>query len=298
MSIDLKPGDTIRRTELHERYGGRRQGGISPSRTSGNVFLITAPDKSDQYGYIYDGFSDRDGFLHYTGEGQFGDQQMAQGNRAVRDHQAEARELHYFIATGTELAYQGEFRYVDHSEPDAPETGNPDETRKVIVFRLEQLTGSPPPLKRRLLDRLDRKPIVEIEVERQLKELVLIEHDREPYEAERREQTLVLAFATALERDGHDVCRLQLWPDGEEAPLFCDVYDKSTRTVFEAKGTVARPAIRMAIGQLADYARLIDPEPARALLLPERPRPDLMDLVRSQGILVVYRDGNSFVTAE
>jgi hypothetical protein len=108
----------------------------------------------------------------------------------------------------------------------------------------------------------------------------------------------VLSFAAYLERQRHDVCRLQLWPEGEAAPSFCDIYDKTTRTVFEAKGTVARPAIRMAIGQLADYARLIDPAPARALLLPEKPRPDLMDLVRSQGISVVYRNANSYVTAD
>jgi hypothetical protein len=54
----------------------------------------------------------------------------------------------------------------------------------------------------------------------------------------------------------------------------------------------------MAIGQLADYARLIDPAPTRALLLPEKPRPDLMDLVRSQDISVVYRGGNGFENAD
>jgi len=52
-------------------------------------------------------------------------------------------------------------------------------------------------------------------------------------------------------QNGHDVCRLQLHPAGEAAPLFCDLYDKTTNTVYESKGTVTRPAIRMAIGQLA-----------------------------------------------
>src|SRR5579859_3311101 len=115
MAIDLSPGDTIRRTELHARFGGRRQGGISPSRESANVFVITAPDRGHQYGYIYDGQGE-DGFFHYTGEGQFGDQQMAQGNRAIRDHEAEGRELHVFQARGTELTYLGRFRYHDYYE--------------------------------------------------------------------------------------------------------------------------------------------------------------------------------------
>jgi hypothetical protein len=56
--------------------------------------------------------------------------------------------------------------------------------------------------------------------------------------------------------------------------LFCDLFDKTTRTLYESKGTVTRAAVRMAIGQLADYARLVDPRPQRVSLLPERPRDD------------------------
>src|SRR4029079_3149054 len=100
MAIELAPGESIRRTELHAKYGGRRQGGISPSRVGPYVFLITAVG-GQAYGYIYDGRSDEDGFFHYTGEGQLGDQRMTQGNRAIRDHQAEGRELHLFEAHGT-----------------------------------------------------------------------------------------------------------------------------------------------------------------------------------------------------
>jgi hypothetical protein len=297
MALDLNPGDTIRRTALHEQYGGRRQGGISPSRASANVFVITAPDRGREFGYIYDGDRD-DGYFHYTGEGQFGDQQMTQGNRAIRDHELEGRELHVFEAQGTELTYRGQFRYHDHYEADAPETGNPRQTRQVIVFRLEQLAGVPAGPGRPRLDRLGHEAIVEIPVEQQLTERVLVEPDWEPYEAERREQTLVRSFAEYLERNGHEVCRLQLWPQDEPAPLFCDVYDKTTRTLFEAKGTVSRPAIRMAIGQLADYARLISPPPnERALLLPMNPRPDLARLAESQGIVIMYPVGNRFETS-
>jgi hypothetical protein len=297
MNIDLKPGDTIRRTELHERYGGRRQGGISPSRTSANVFVITAPDRGPEFGYIYDGDRD-DGYFHYTGEGQYGDEQMAQGNRAIRDHELEGRELHVFEARGTELTYRGQFRYRDHYYADAPETGDPKQTRQVIVFRLEQLAGVPAGPGRPRLDRLGHEAVVEIPVEQQLTERMLIEPGREPYEAERREQSLVLAFAEYLGRHGHEVCRLQLWPNGEAAPLFCDLWDKTTRTVFEAKGTVSRPAIRMAIGQLADYARLVSPAPsARALLLPSEPRPDLMRLAESARIAIVYPANGGFETS-
>src|SRR3954447_11828442 len=60
----------------------------------------------------------------------------------------------------------------------------------------------------------------------------------EPYEAERREQGLVQAFKSHLERRQHDVCRLKIVPPGEAKPLFCDLYDATTGTLVEAKGSV------------------------------------------------------------
>src|SRR5947208_2336166 len=134
MATDLKIGDTIKRSELHERYGGRRQGGISPSKVSPVVFLFTDQAQGVLHGYLYDG-EHEDGTYHYTGEGQRGDQRMVQGNRAIRDHREEGREIHLLDVTGGIATYLGEFEYVDHYTADAPETGN-GPIRSVIVFRL------------------------------------------------------------------------------------------------------------------------------------------------------------------
>jgi hypothetical protein len=281
----LAPGDRIRRTMLHEQFGGRRQGGISPSAVSPNVFLITDPDRGEAYGYLYDGRS-TDGFYHYTGEGQVGDQQMTQGNRTVQDHQREGRALRLFRARGTELEYLGEFAYVNDYQAEAPDiTG---ELRKVIVFRLQQRTGTPTGPTRARLDRLGHQRVKEVPIEQALTETTLIEGHREPYESERREQKLVHAFSARLERDGHDVCRFQFLPEGEAAPLFCDLFDKTTRTLYEAKGTVTRNAIRMAIGQLADYGRFVDEPRSLVILVPEEPRADLIALAASQGVGVTW----------
>ncbi|MDX6652601.1 MAG: hypothetical protein QOJ38_1382 [Solirubrobacterales bacterium] len=288
--IDEAPGTTMLRQEVHAKYGGRRQGGISPSAQTANVFAITAPTGA-RYGYIYDGPGD-DGYFHYTGEGQVGDQQMIQGNRAIRDHEAEGRDLHLFEAHGTELLNLGRFRYHDHYSGDAPEVGS-DDQRKVIVFRLEEIEGEVPSVRRRV-DRLGEPGVKELPVEQQLTERIVIEGGRAPREAERREQKLVERLVAHLESQDHDICRLQIRPDGEPAPLFCDVYDKTTGTLYEAKGSVARSAIRMAIGQLADYQRMITPRPARAVLLPEAPRPDLAALLHDQGISITVPDGTGF----
>jgi hypothetical protein len=52
----------------------------------------------------------------------------------------------------------------------------------------------------------------------------------------------------------------------------------------------------MAIGQLADHARLME-EPVKrcAVLLPERPPLDYEELLKSQGIAVVWRHGDGYV---
>jgi hypothetical protein len=52
MDLDLRPGDTIRRVELHRRYGGGGQGGISPSTKTPNVFIFSDPARGEQHGYI------------------------------------------------------------------------------------------------------------------------------------------------------------------------------------------------------------------------------------------------------
>jgi hypothetical protein len=43
------------------------------------------------------------------------------------------------------------------------------------------------------------------------------------------------------------------------APLFCDLFDKATNTLYESKCTVTQLATRIGMGRLADYARLIEP---------------------------------------
>ncbi len=288
MSIELSPGETIKRVELHQRYGGRRQGGISPSKQSRNVFLFTDQARGALHGYIYDGLNE-DGLYHYTGEGQFEDQRMVQGNRAVRDHQAEGRALHLFDANAGSATYMGEFEYVDHYTADAPETDN-GPIRSVIVFRLRRLSGDSRLAPSRA-EPLSGKSVKEVPVERQLTERMMIEPTHEPYLAERREQKLVIELMASLRAQGHDVCRLQLRPEGEAASLLCDLFDRTANVLIEAKGSVARPAIRMAIGQLADYARLVKPSPRKMILVPQKPRPDLMRLAESQGIGVIWPSG-------
>ena len=47
--FDLTPGTTIVRKELHDLWGGRRQGGISPSSESPNIFIFWSPAVGEQH---------------------------------------------------------------------------------------------------------------------------------------------------------------------------------------------------------------------------------------------------------
>ncbi|MEW2353070.1 restriction endonuclease [Spirillospora sp. NPDC029432] len=282
-----QPGDVVVRRELHEQYGGRRQGGIGPSRVTPNVLLFTDPLKGHQHGY-FDGWGD-DGCYHYAGEGQIGDQRMVQGNLAVLNHQDDGRALRLFRAVPDGMEYLGEFE-VDPEQPyyltDAPETGD-GPVRSVIMFRLRpvgdvkregaHIPKTPAP----------KATTTEIPPEEQRTERSHVDPSREPYEAERREATLVRAYRDYLSALGHQVVRHQINPPGEAKPLYTDLYDQDAKELIEAKGTVTREGIRMAIGQLLDYRRYVVAQ-RLALLLPSEPRRDLVELCRELAIDIIW----------
>jgi hypothetical protein len=292
----LQPGEAIERTTLHDRYGGRKQGGIGPSRRSPNVLVFSEPAAGEPHGY-FDGWR-ADGCFHYTGEGQRGDQQMKSGNAAILNYEVDGRALRLFLGARGRVTYEGEFRLAPDQPfytTDAPETnGGPD--RNVIVFRLLPLDIQP----RRSASRLDlivNAGVEDVAVEEQWTEKAFVAPSRREYETERREQALVLAFRDYLLEQGHNVSRLKIVPPGEAKPLFSDLIDRTTNTLFEAKGTVERGAIRMAIGQLLDYGRFVQPPPQLAVLLPSRPREDLCKLLTHASIDLVWREGKKFLGA-
>jgi transcriptional regulator with XRE-family HTH domain len=133
---DLRPGDQIRRTELHDRYGGSRQGGIAPCRDTPNVLIFTDPAVGHEHGY-YDQWEDDDVFLYY-GEGQVGDQQLDRGNRAILDHRKNGKALRVFEGSSGVVRYAGEFAIAygrAYEWGRAPSTGG-GPMRRVVIFRL------------------------------------------------------------------------------------------------------------------------------------------------------------------
>ena len=289
----LKPGDKIKRTDLHAIYGGGGQGGIEPSRKTNNVLIFTDRASGAKHGYIDDWQSD--GLFHYTGEGQRGDQKLtSKGNAAVLRHKGAERSLRVFEGVGGTVTYYDEFILADDKpfyRTDAPETGG-GPIRSVIVFRLKPRSITPSPVKSSIS--IPSKPIVEAtSVEERHTEKFYVDPVREPYEAERREAKLVLAFKSFLETQCHQVLRKMIQTIGEAKPLFTDLFVEDLNLLVEAKGTVSREAFRMALGQLADYRRFLN-KPACAILLPTPPSDDLRALANAEGIQVWWAVSDGF----
>lgn len=288
----LHPGDRLTRREVHARFGGRRQGGISPSKVVPVVMFFTDPTTGHQHGH-YDGW-DADGLFNYVGEGQRGDQKFTQGNKSILHHREEGRSLEGFVAYRGEVVYLGEFELVDFFRRDARETGDANTLRQVIVFRLRPLKEVPislpnTPVTHRYTSTIDRVPVEERHTERSF-----ITPDREPYELERIEATLVHRYRRYLVGLGHEVSRLRVVPSGEGSPIYSDLWDETARELIEAKGSVTRDHLRHAVGQLIDYSRFVDAE-TTSVLVPSRPRPDLLAYLKAAGVNVLYPDGDAWI---
>lgn len=138
---DIEPGTRLRRTRLHDRFGGNRQRGISPSVQSPNIFLFSRPSAGAHYGYT----DDLEGVpVLYSGEGQKGNQELKAGNAAILKHRESGKTLRLFRVVDQEVEYLGAYE-VDVQKPfhevQAKQVGS-TETRTVLQFRLYPLKES------------------------------------------------------------------------------------------------------------------------------------------------------------
>jgi 5-methylcytosine-specific restriction protein A len=107
--LPFEIGKTYRRqSDIHDVYGGSRQSGISPSANHPFIFIFSG-STGEAYGYE-DGWQDAEQTFLYSGQGQLGDMNFTLGNRAIRDHVVDGRQLLLFEALGKGLVrFSGEF---------------------------------------------------------------------------------------------------------------------------------------------------------------------------------------------
>lgn len=289
---DISPGEELRRTELQRRYGGGPFGGIEPSAQSANIFLFTNPYKKSAYGYNYDGQRE-DGSFAYTGDGQVGNQSPEEGgNKQLLDYRRERRALRLFEVTKktTVVRYIGEYElgspeYVVERAPDL----NGDE-REVLVFNLVPIGVSTS------AGGDDAQPRFGGVSRRESEHGASLSHERHiaitHTTAKRRELQLQERYKEFLKRGGADVESLEITVPGIGAKLIPDLANFTDSEIIEVKFGVTRSYVREAIGQVLDYVfqiREIDGAVwSPAILLPGKPSNDLIGLVRSLGIRLVW----------
>ena len=134
--MKIEVGKEYKRSQLHDAFGGNRQGGIASCAKADIVFLFTG-ETGEQYGYS-DGWDGE--YFMYTGEGQTGDMVFARGNAAVRDHERNGKRLILMQTTQpTFVEVVGEFACVDYEYFETPDKDNI--SRRAIRFVLEKAVG-------------------------------------------------------------------------------------------------------------------------------------------------------------
>ena len=323
----LKPGALTTRQEVKDNCGGGQGMGILTSNTSPNIFLFSDPAAGEESGF-HDGWlpvPDEQGYLfEYTGDGQ-GNQTFVgtfgPRNAAILKHKNPHRGTHetfpertlrVFKATGRKVGrktadqrYVGSFQQDDLVPYRVEERPNKaGKQRTVIVFQLRPIDAMEPtpeytipPMSFTQSSVVSADATTSTLVEPETSDGTPLARSASPKtKVERHESQLCNDFRAMLEEHEHKVKRFQIRPEGYSTTLVTDLYDVSSHVLFEAKGSTTRENVRMAIGQLMDYRRHVEPaDPRLAVLLPKRPQEDLVNLLQSVDIHLVYREGDHFV---
>jgi 5-methylcytosine-specific restriction protein A len=121
-----------RRRDIHAVYGGQQQGGICTPSGHPIVVIFTG-ESGEQHGYA-DGWTS-EGTFRYFGEGQVGDMVFQRGNRAIRDHLLDGKDLLVFKTQGREgVRFLGQFECAGFNFETAPDRES--RQRRAIVFEL------------------------------------------------------------------------------------------------------------------------------------------------------------------
>ena len=113
----------------------------------------------------------------------------------------------------------------------------------------------------------------------------------------RDEFKLQSEFGLFLLDQGHNVLSFDFKLPGANGTLKPDFWIKDLGLIVEAKPSISREHIRMAIGQVLDYVHLaaqLGLQMKPAVLLPSLPSNDLVDLIQELGIQLIYKSDMKF----
>lgn len=128
----LVVGQTYFRKDLVDLYGGQLQAGIWTPKEFPVVFVFSG-DSGKAYGYNDEW---KDGVYQYSGEGQVGDMTFTGGNKAIRDHRKDGKDLLLLkdLGKGKGVRFEGLFECASWREIDGVDKNK--NARKIIRFDL------------------------------------------------------------------------------------------------------------------------------------------------------------------
>lgn len=265
------------------------------------------PGTGEQYGYS-DGWASDATAFYFTGTGQVGDQRFVAPNSEngrVRDHIGNGDRLRLLRYVGkNEVVYVGMFR-LDPTDPWRWRDGVDrfGTTRKMIQFRLlavgdtRRMEGDP--TREEISLDPSSVPLDPVPVPTPIETLRAVDFEQvtrlQVRLARRTELQLVHEFSAWLENRGVSSTGLRIPYSPERRDLRADLFLPETSTLVEAKATASRESLRMAIGQLLDYARWLPDTPRLLVLVPTAPAPDMIELLESMSIGIAWREPPAFV---
>ncbi|MFJ8936345.1 hypothetical protein ACIRL0_11580 [Streptomyces sp. NPDC102365] len=317
----IEPGQLTTRAKMKKLFGGGDQEGIILSKSTPNILIYTDHASGKEYGYEDGWLEEEDSqgpIFEYTGKGRTGHQTFeglaGSRNKAILRHVDDGKALRLFMAAGKDPrsgSSEKQQRYLGEFELDAKqpytirEADDHDGNRRlIIVFRLrpgsrvqhipeDAITPAPTTQVQQVSAAVTASSMVEPpgkrapESRRSAQPSTIAEH---------RKMQLLGDYHRHLVEQRHNIFAYQIKIAGTRSTLKTDLYDATDHVLYCVKGESSRDEIRMAIGQLKDYVRHIDPaNPKLAVLLPENPHEDLQDLLSKEGIGLVYQDGDGYL---
>lgn len=167
--------------------------------------------------------------------------------------------------------------------------------RRICEWMEGQLTGKGKPSSKKGSISINSKGIQSdlVDLPKLHQSQFIVRRVRQIIKATKTEAQLLESYKQALGKKGR---KLEV---AKYERLRCDGYEKERRNLIEAKGSMGREFIRMAVGQLLDYAFQAKGNPRlrvshKAILLPRKPSPDIERWLTSLGINIVWREDTGF----
>ncbi|MEU3535663.1 MULTISPECIES: hypothetical protein [Streptomyces] len=317
---------------MDKLFGGGSQGGIISSKTTPNILIYVDHNSGKKYGYEDGWLAEEDELgpiFEYTGQGTSGDQtfmgQKGSRNAAVLYHAdpEKTKALHVFVAEGRvpgsksgakQQRYIGEF-ILDVEQPYTVREahGEHEAQRRIIVFRLrpkgayerlakDAITPAQETVAQKVLasvaaTRLSepRMPEVRLVAPKKGRASESRRAAQPSVIAEHRQSDFCNLYLKELIAQGHEVFAYTIKIANTTTILKTDLYDATTHELYSVRGESSRDEVRAAIGQLKDYVRHIKPHhPKLTALLPKQPHDDLIDLLHTEEIDLVYQTDNGY----